>query len=90
MFSRALQSIDVARVISNAASFLSTQTLFQLTPASLSLSHDLLIIDAIFTCRRIMPSLGLGERLPAVALVNALQFAAARALSLRCIPSLRR
>jgi hypothetical protein len=89
-FARSSASVDAARVMSSAEILLALHAVPQLSLESLSLSRDLFILDAVFTCRRLFPWLGLGERVPVCALVRALQVTGARALSMRSIPSLKR
>ena len=89
-FDLVLASVDAARVLGTASAFFSTPSVHQLTAESLSLSRDLAILEALFTCRRLFPWLGLGDRVPACALVRALQAAGSRSLALRSIPSLKR
>jgi hypothetical protein len=89
-FDLVLASVDAARVLGTASAFFSAPSVHQLTAESLSLSRDLAILEALFTCRRLFPWLGLGDRVPACALVRALQAAGSRSLALRSIPSLKR
>jgi hypothetical protein len=81
--------VNPARVIASATAFFTSHLSPQVSPEYISLSRDLFILHILYTCRRLLPSLGLGQRVPACALVHALQSEAACALAHRCIPSLK-